>query len=64
MSDATERPLDELLFGPHVTAPPAEASLAELLSAWYRAEAAKVSDSATCKRSDRTRPDTDHGNPA
>ena len=63
MPDTTERPLDELLFGPRAAAPPAEASLAELLSAWYRAEAAKLADGATCRRTDRTRPDTDHANP-
>jgi hypothetical protein len=60
MPDTQERPLDELLFG-RAAAPRPEASLAELLTAWYRAEAAKVADGATCKRSDRTRPDTDHG---
>lgn len=62
MPDTQERPLDELLFG-HTSAPPPETSLAELLTAWYRAEVAKVADGATCKRSDRTRPDTDHGQP-
>jgi hypothetical protein len=63
MPDTKERPLDELLFGPHAAAPPTDASLAELLSAWYRAEAAKVADGATRKQSTRTRPDTDHGKP-
>jgi hypothetical protein len=58
MPDTPEIPLDELLFGPRATAP-AEANLAELLTAWYRAEAAKRADGATCKRTDRTRPDHD-----
>ncbi len=62
MPDAQERPLDELLFG-YPSAPRPEASLAELLTAWYRAEAARLADGATCQRSDRTRPDTDHGQP-
>ena len=60
MPGSQETPLDELLFG-HASAPRPEASLADLLTAWYRAEAAKVADIATCKRTDRTRPDTDHG---
>jgi hypothetical protein len=63
MPDTPEFPLDELLFGPRAAAP-AEASLAELLTAWYRAEAAKLADGATCKRTDRTRPDTDHDHPS
>jgi hypothetical protein len=62
MPDTQDRPLDELLFG-RPSGPPAETSLAELLTAWYRAEAAKLADGATCKRSDRTRPDTDHRQP-
>jgi hypothetical protein len=62
MPDTTEKPLDELLFGPSAAPAPAEASLSDLLTAWYRAEAAKLADGATCKRTDRTRPDTDHGN--
>lgn len=62
MADTQDRPLDELLFG-RPSVPPAEASLAELLSAWYRAEAAKLADRATCQRNDRTRPDTDHPRP-
>ncbi len=61
MPDTQESPLDELLFGRSV-APP-NASLAELLTAWYRAEATNLADAATCKRRDRKRPDTDHGQP-
>lgn len=60
MPDTRERPLDELLFGP-TPVPPAGSSLAELLTAWFRAEVARLADAATCKRSDRIRPDTDHG---
>ncbi len=61
MPETRESPLDELLFGRTVALP--NASLAELLTAWYRAEAAKLADVATCKRSARMRPDTDHGRP-
>jgi hypothetical protein len=61
MPDTQERPLDELLFG-RTFAPP-NASLAELLTAWYRAEAAQLADGATCQRTDRARPDTDDGQP-
>jgi hypothetical protein len=61
MPDTQDKPLDEILFGPH--AAPADASLAELLSAWYRAEVAKAADGGTGQRSDRTRPDTDHPRP-
>jgi len=60
MPDTQERPLDELLFGP-APVPPSQASLAEVLTAWFRAEVARLADAATCKRSDRARPDTDHG---
>ena len=62
MPDTQDRPLDELLFG-RPPLPSIDASLADLLTAWYRAEAAKLADAATCKRSDRTRPDTDHPRP-
>jgi hypothetical protein len=62
MPDTQDTPLDELLFG-NTSAPHPEASLAELLTAWYRAKAAQVADGATCERSDRTRPDTDHPRP-
>jgi hypothetical protein len=60
MPDTKERPLDEILFGPPT--PPADASLAELLSAWFRAELARA-DGGTDQRSNRTRPDTAHPRP-
>ncbi len=61
MAEPRERPLDELLFGSRgARAVPAGASLAEALAAWYRAEAAKLTDGATCPRADRPRPDTNH----
>ena len=62
MPETQDRPLDELLLG-RTFVPPAQASLAELLTAWYRAEAVKLGDGATCQRGGRARPDTDHGQP-
>ena len=57
MAEARQRPIDEILFGaPPPPAPPPEASLAEVISAWYRAQTGKRDSQAGTRRPSGTPP--------